>query len=149
MGDMKLELFCENCPKSCENFLALCASDYYNGCLFHRNIKGFMIQTGDPSGLAFLTNWLLKFIIFSSKKRLIGVSRALVHKIRTFAGSSLIYFTCIGVVPPWQFAPQAKRIKNIHFCCRSYPVWTPWHQCVGNYAVKENTPTKAAVVPQD
>lgn len=49
-GDIKLELFCEQCPKSCENFLALCASDYYNGCVFHRNIKGFMLQTGDPTG---------------------------------------------------------------------------------------------------
>jgi len=49
-GDMKVELFCEDTPKTCENFLALCASEYYNGCLFHRNIKGFMIQTGDPTG---------------------------------------------------------------------------------------------------
>jgi hypothetical protein len=30
--------------------LALCASGYYDGCLFHRNIKDFMIQTGDPTG---------------------------------------------------------------------------------------------------
>ncbi len=30
--------------------MALCASDYYKGCLFHRNIKGFMVQTGDPTG---------------------------------------------------------------------------------------------------
>lgn len=49
-GDMKVELYCEDCPKTCENFLALCASGYYNSSLFHRNIKGFMIQTGDPSG---------------------------------------------------------------------------------------------------
>lgn len=49
-GDIKLELFSEQCPKSCENFLALCASDYYKGCVFHRNIKGFMLQTGDPTG---------------------------------------------------------------------------------------------------
>ena len=33
-----------------QNFLALCASNYYNGCIFHRNIKGFMVQTGDPTG---------------------------------------------------------------------------------------------------
>ncbi|ROT78828.1 putative peptidyl-prolyl cis-trans isomerase-like 3-like [Penaeus vannamei] len=50
VGDLKVELFCEQCPKTCENFLALCASNYYDGCLFHRNIKGFMIQTGDPTG---------------------------------------------------------------------------------------------------
>ncbi|XP_063858900.1 peptidyl-prolyl cis-trans isomerase-like 3 [Scylla paramamosain] len=50
VGDIKIELFCEQCPKTCENFLALCASGYYNGNLFHRNIKGFMIQTGDPTG---------------------------------------------------------------------------------------------------
>lgn len=50
VGDIKIELFCEDCPKTCENFLALCASDYYNGSLFHRNIKGFIVQTGDPTG---------------------------------------------------------------------------------------------------
>ncbi|KAK0403846.1 hypothetical protein QR680_017155 [Steinernema hermaphroditum] len=49
-GDIKIELFTERCPKTCENFLALCASNYYNGCTFHRNIKDFMVQTGDPTG---------------------------------------------------------------------------------------------------
>lgn len=48
---MQIEVFCEAVPKAAENFLALCASEYYNGCLFHRNIKGFMVQTGDPTGL--------------------------------------------------------------------------------------------------
>jgi len=50
LGDLKLELFCEECPKTCTNFLALCASNYYDGCLIHRNIKGFIVQTGDPTG---------------------------------------------------------------------------------------------------
>lgn len=50
LGNIKIELFVEACPKTCENFLALCASDYYNGSLFHRNIKGFIVQTGDPTG---------------------------------------------------------------------------------------------------
>lgn len=45
VGDIKIELFCEQCPKTCENFLALCASDYYNGCLFHRNIKVYTTHT--------------------------------------------------------------------------------------------------------
>jgi len=50
VGDIKIELFCELCPKTCENFLALCASGYYEDCIFHRNMKGFMVQTGDPTG---------------------------------------------------------------------------------------------------
>jgi cyclophilin family peptidyl-prolyl cis-trans isomerase len=33
-----------------QNFLALCASGAYDNTLFHRNIKGFMIQGGDPTG---------------------------------------------------------------------------------------------------
>lgn len=49
LGNIKIELYCEHAPKSCENFLALCASGYYDGCIFHRNIKGFMVQTGDPT----------------------------------------------------------------------------------------------------
>ena len=49
-GDIKVELFCEQCPKTCENFLALCASGYYDECTWHRIIKGFMCQTGDPTG---------------------------------------------------------------------------------------------------
>ncbi|KAK0204986.1 cyclophilin-like protein [Desarmillaria ectypa] len=49
-GELKIEVFCEAVPKTAENFLALCASNYYDGCIFHRNIKGFMIQTGDPAG---------------------------------------------------------------------------------------------------
>ena len=50
VGDIKIELHCDLCPKTCENFLALCASNYYDGCIFHRNMKGFMAQTGDPTG---------------------------------------------------------------------------------------------------
>lgn len=49
LGSIKIELFCEAAPKGCENFLALCASGYYDGCVFHRNIKGFIVQTGDPT----------------------------------------------------------------------------------------------------
>ena len=49
-GDMKVEVLCDITPKTSENFLALCASGYYNGTLFHRNMKGFMVQGGDPTG---------------------------------------------------------------------------------------------------
>ncbi|KAL0397795.1 UNVERIFIED_CONTAM: Peptidyl-prolyl cis-trans isomerase CYP18-1 [Sesamum calycinum] len=49
LGDIKCEIFCDEVPKTAENFLALCASGYYDGTIFHRNIKGFMIQGGDPT----------------------------------------------------------------------------------------------------
>eukprot|EP01117_Protostelium_nocturnum_P018673 TRINITY_DN7855_c0_g1_i1.p1 TRINITY_DN7855_c0_g1~~TRINITY_DN7855_c0_g1_i1.p1 ORF type:complete len:617 (-),score=251.02 TRINITY_DN7855_c0_g1_i1:38-1888(-) len=49
-GDIKLKLFAEECPKTVENFTVHSKNGYYNNCIFHRVIKGFMIQTGDPLG---------------------------------------------------------------------------------------------------
>mmetsp|Transcript_1904 Transcript_1904/g.3304 ORF Transcript_1904/g.3304 Transcript_1904/m.3304 type:complete len:171 (+) Transcript_1904:32-544(+) len=49
-GDLKIELNVEEAPTTCKNFLALAASDFYNGTKFHRNIKGYLIQGGDPTG---------------------------------------------------------------------------------------------------
>lgn len=49
-GDIKLVLFQDKAPRAVENFLLLCRARYYNQVLFHRVIKGFMIQTGDPQG---------------------------------------------------------------------------------------------------
>ncbi|KAF2189759.1 cyclophilin-like protein [Zopfia rhizophila CBS 207.26] len=48
-GDLKIEVFCESVPKTAENFLALCASDFYNASPFHRLIPNFMVQTGSPA----------------------------------------------------------------------------------------------------
>lgn len=48
-GAIKIELFCELAPKACKNFLALAATEQYNGTKFLRNIKGFIIQGGDPT----------------------------------------------------------------------------------------------------
>jgi peptidyl-prolyl cis-trans isomerase-like protein 2 len=50
LGDLNLELHCDLAPKTCENFLALAASGYYDGVPFHRSIRNFMIQGGDPTG---------------------------------------------------------------------------------------------------
>ena len=38
------------CPRTVENFCTLSRRGYYNGLTFHRVIKSFMVQTGDPSG---------------------------------------------------------------------------------------------------
>ncbi|ETW03090.1 peptidyl-prolyl cis-trans isomerase-like 3, variant [Aphanomyces invadans] len=50
LGDIKMEVFCDTAPRTAENFLALCASNSYDNTVFHRNMKGFMIQGGDPTG---------------------------------------------------------------------------------------------------
>ena len=48
-GDLKVRLYWEQTPLASKNFLALCASSYYDNTVFHRNIPGFMIQGGDPT----------------------------------------------------------------------------------------------------
>lgn len=45
-----MRLFPKECPKSVENFCVHSKNGYYNGHIFHRVIKGFMVQTGDPTG---------------------------------------------------------------------------------------------------
>ncbi|KAF2156700.1 hypothetical protein K461DRAFT_263717 [Myriangium duriaei CBS 260.36] len=49
-GDLTLELYPEQAPKAVWNFLRLAQKGYYNDVDFHRNIKNFMIQGGDPTG---------------------------------------------------------------------------------------------------
>ncbi len=49
-GEIEIELMPEVAPKACENFIKLAEKGYYNGLIFHRVIKGFMIQGGDPTG---------------------------------------------------------------------------------------------------
>jgi cyclophilin family peptidyl-prolyl cis-trans isomerase len=49
-GDITVELFDEEAPKTVENFKKLAGDNFYNGVIFHRVIKEFMIQGGDPTG---------------------------------------------------------------------------------------------------
>lgn len=50
MGDIRLKLFPEQAPKAVENFTAHAKNGYYDGLKFHRVIRDFMIQGGDPAG---------------------------------------------------------------------------------------------------
>lgn len=50
MGDIKIKFFPEEAPKTVENFTTHAKNGYYDGLIFHRVMKDFMIQGGDPTG---------------------------------------------------------------------------------------------------
>ncbi|KAA8583225.1 hypothetical protein FQN60_015771 [Etheostoma spectabile] len=50
LGDVVIDLFTEERPKTCLNFLKLCKIKYYNYCLIHNVQRDFIVQTGDPTG---------------------------------------------------------------------------------------------------
>jgi len=48
VGDIEIELLSRECPKACKNFVQLCMENYYNKTKFHRVVKEFVVQGGDP-----------------------------------------------------------------------------------------------------
>ena len=50
MGDIRIRMFPEQAPKAVENFITHAENGYYDGLKFHRVIRDFMIQGGDPTG---------------------------------------------------------------------------------------------------
>jgi len=50
VGDIEVELWSRECPKACRNFVQLCMENYYAKTKFHRVVKDFIVQGGDPSG---------------------------------------------------------------------------------------------------
>ena len=58
-GDViKAELYPEIAPISVNNFISLINKNFYDGIIFHRVIRGFMIQGGDPTGTGMGGPWL-------------------------------------------------------------------------------------------
>lgn len=47
-GDIVVDLFFEECPTACTNFLKLCKIKYYHSCLFHTIHRDFLCMCGDP-----------------------------------------------------------------------------------------------------
>jgi len=43
-GPLNLELFCDQIPKACDNFIKHCANGYYNNVMFHRSIRNFIVS---------------------------------------------------------------------------------------------------------
>lgn len=51
LGDITIDLYYQERPLACKNFLYLCAMKYYNFCVFHSIQTNFIAQTGDPTGV--------------------------------------------------------------------------------------------------
>jgi cyclophilin family peptidyl-prolyl cis-trans isomerase len=49
-GDIVIQLYADIAPNTVNNFICLATEDYYDGVIFHRIMRDFMIQTGDPTG---------------------------------------------------------------------------------------------------
>ncbi|XP_037950047.1 RING-type E3 ubiquitin-protein ligase PPIL2 [Teleopsis dalmanni] len=49
-GPLNFEIYCDAVPRACENFIRHCSNGYYKDTKFHRSIRNFMIQGGDPTG---------------------------------------------------------------------------------------------------
>ncbi|XP_078127901.1 spliceosome-associated protein CWC27 homolog [Sander vitreus] len=49
-GDIDIELWSKEAPKACRNFVQLCMEGYYDGTVFHRVVREFIVQGGDPTG---------------------------------------------------------------------------------------------------
>lgn len=49
-GEITIQLLSQDAPQTVNNFVFLAGQDFYNGVIFHRTIKDFMIQGGDPTG---------------------------------------------------------------------------------------------------
>jgi len=47
-GDLEIELWTKEAPKACRNFIQLCLEGYYDNTIFHRIVKDFLIEGGDP-----------------------------------------------------------------------------------------------------
>ena len=68
----KAELYPEIAPNTVNNFISLVNKNFYDGIIFHRVIRGFMIQGGDPTGTGSnFIRFLFRILCVSSAKTLI------------------------------------------------------------------------------
>ena len=89
-GVMELELFPSVAPITVENFLMLVDQKFYDGIIFHRVIKGFMIQGGDPKGLGIggSKDKIKGEFISNGVKNLLKHSRGVISMARTMDPNS-------------------------------------------------------------
>jgi cyclophilin family peptidyl-prolyl cis-trans isomerase len=79
IGAFTVELYNKHAPRTCKNFEELAKRGYYNNTIFHRVIRGFMIQGGDPTGTGtyrslFLYTLKKMFTFFYSTSKSLSLS---------------------------------------------------------------------------
>lgn len=135
-GDIEIKMFPEVAPKTVENFVGLATKGYYDGIIFHRVIKQFMIQGGDPTGTGMggESLWGGKFkdefspTVSFNKKGILAMANA-------GPGTNGSQFFITTAATPW--------LNNRH---------TIFGEVVSGYDVVEkieNTPTAAGDRPRD
>ncbi|MBI2263606.1 MAG: peptidylprolyl isomerase [Armatimonadetes bacterium] len=96
-GTFKIRLHPEDAPVSCDNFVKLTESGFYNGTIFHRVIPGFVAQGGDPTGTgAGGPGWRIPFED-SPRKHLLGSVGMARSQEKDSAGSQ--FYVCLAPQP--------------------------------------------------
>ena len=91
-GPLDIELWPKEAPKAVRNFVQLCLEGYYNHTIFHRIIKAFLVQAGDPTGTGTGTLSLsLSLSLFSNFRVSYSQSRFLEMIWFNFSGGESIY----------------------------------------------------------
>lgn len=101
MGIIVLELYWKHAPKTCKNFAELARRGYYNGTKFHRIIKDFMIQGGDPTGTGTLKPGLVSEVSFCHSW--VSGSQGSLH----IPGTGLVILVTIPALPTTHLPPNA------------------------------------------
>ena len=107
LGDIKIEVFCDTAQRTAFNFLALCASGYYDGTSFHRNMKGFMVQGGDPTGTGKGGE-----SIWGGKFQVSEVLSSDIRATQSWSTVSYVFIGTTGRIPCWQCARQEGRREH-------------------------------------
>ncbi|MBM3214150.1 peptidylprolyl isomerase [Candidatus Poribacteria bacterium] len=97
-GELKIEFFAEDAPKTAENFIRLAQKGFYNGLRFHRVEPGTLIQGGDPTGTgAGGAGWTIPFEA-NDRRHLIGsIAMARGGDDRNSASSQ--FYICLRPLP--------------------------------------------------
>ena len=96
-GELKLEFFADKAPGHVKNFLDLARKGYYDGSVFHRVVKGFVIQGGCPEGTGRGGPGYTIKAEFSDRIHELGILSMARKKDPDSAGSQ--FFICLGRVP--------------------------------------------------